>query len=478
MKIYITTYKNQYVYKIGRKTYRSNSEISDNSFPLNCCLHRLWKASPHQLDISIETSCLSNCLTQRLIKKLNENNSVKVNCSEPFVAYFDHGIEVTIISASLAFTPLFQKLMREDKESFLIVKDIEKARQFVIDKGLDPITIICNYGEIDMFDDAFASMMTYFYCIKDDVEIQANDKVYVIDFQTGPKAVIDHYGDVTRQMVTVRNQTIEKAFKLFYKSLFKSKNYSLPVSKTTKLTIDYWLMIAYNSYDYKVWQALHRLAHEHDQVFTSEQITNLGHGYFNLAYGLEQLEMFDEPSVIRILVGENTFDSEGLKALSESKDTGFIPIIEYNEDYEYSIVPYAQSIKRFDFDKVKTMLSKHKRFFKSHPNLAYFDYHKGNIMEYGNEFVITDTDLNMVSIEEIEREEDRDVSYYVDQEIKVSYNKPFTKSFLTSKSIPITLTSITMLSIELADISQFSYFLLITEDIIDELERRVRADLS
>lgn len=480
MKIYITTYKNNYTYRIGKKTYQSNCKegVEDKSFPLNCCLHRLWKASAHQLDLNIETSCPSNDLTQKLTKRLNENNRIKVNQTEPFIAYYDEGIEITIISASLPFTPLFQEQMRKDKESFLIVKDIEKAREFVIKEGLDPTSIICNYGEIDMFYEAFSSMMTYFYCIKDDVEIQPDDKVHIIDFQTGTKAVIDRYGDVTRQMVTVRNKTIAKTYKLFYKALFKTKNYSLPISKTTELAVNFYLNRAYNDYDYRVWSSLHNLAHEHDTMFTSEQITNLGHGYFNLVYGLEQTGIYKEPRAIRILIGENRFDADGLKALSESTDTGFIPITEFSEEFEYSVIPYAKNIKRFDFDKVKTMLSKHKRFFKSHPNLAYFDYHRGNVMEYEGEYVITDTDLNMVSVEMIEEEDDRDVNQYIDQEVKVAYNPPFTKSFLISKSIPITLTSITMFSIELADMARFNYFLLITKEILDELESRVKADLN
>ena len=200
-------------------------------------------------------------------------------------------------------------------------------------------------------------------------------------------------------------------------------------------------------------------------IRTSDDVKCIGNGHFNVALNIDD-------DVIRIHVNyEVPFDRKGAEALMKEKNTGFVPVKKVGEDY--TIVPLCKSLDKHDKIKAKNLLIKVRWFFKKHQDLSYVDYHWGNIMELNGEYVITDIDLNMITPELFQMQH-KPLKELIGSEQKTGWNIKLYLSLLDQLKTKPSLYIITMLAIELFESADYQTSFILTQDIIDEIFKRMK----
>ena len=153
----------------------------------------------------------------------------------------------------------------------------------------------------------------------------------------------------------------------------------------------------------------------------------------------------------------------------KDKNTGFVDVKEVHDGW--TIVSLCHDIENRDFNKAKDMCEKIRKFFSKHKDIGYIDYHWGNIMENEKgEYVITDIDLNMVSVDYMMKDyNDKKLKDLLNTRQKTGWNPYLYMACLNEHKIKITVYNITMIALNFFEISNFETFIILTPEIVDKV---------
>lgn len=285
------------------------------------------------------------------------------------------------------------------------------------------------------------------------------------------------FGSFARNCLCCRCENIDDAYEWFYNSQYHVVNYD-NMDTTTGGLMRYMESQFRIKESFCLNKALGMYGMRHKLLFKSTDISTIAYGIFNITYDISKL---DPETIIRIHVNDQLeFDALSCKILSKERDTGFISVKEYDDKNKWCTMPMCTEIKSVhkDMDKCKEMLIKVRHFLVKHPELVFVDYHWGNIMQYKDQYVIIDIDLNMLSIEWLLQRE-KPLSAYLNKFISINWScGEISVPVLRHLKIPITYTTVSLCVLEMFELANYGGKLELTQEVINEIGDRLHKTLD
>lgn len=468
-------------------------------------LSQRLEKSPHSWNIHLSSPIPKTKHYLSTLAKSRHNISISKSKN---IIYLSHqpNSNLFAISCNLPFLSWMKSTLKKRKQSYIIISDLQEAiKTYNEDGSLYPNIIICNYSEVDLYDEAFMPTWNIIYSISDGTPIYEGDKVHVatfVDLSKVEKCKNDKndknksnnssnkssnksnsspgisliFGSPLENASIYRGKNEESALTLWYNYNFESITIRCQTSIEGPLFSMY--MMKFNmDHAQKVLPAFNNLAKSIGKTFTSDDIKDINHGSFNVVYDISSI--YKQPAIIRILISDFIgFDSDAITALMNDTDSGFIVPLEMNDECEYVILPLAKSIKKYDYSKVTETLRKNIAWFKRHPDFVYIDYNDGNIMEINGDYVIVDVDLNMVSDEMIKNDSKyaRNMDEYIGEDVKGTFNIPFASALLTSCDVEINKRNLSIAHAIMAEVSEYSTWIKLSEEMLKKMQDRINEE--
>lgn len=316
---------------------------------------------------------------------------------------------------------------------------------------------LCKFENYDKYNKlGFNNILTFLFTDKDvDIPKEPAHRSITIIEKADTTNVINIYGKNARQYFKI-SDPYEFVIKRFF-DIYDNKLLVGPSHCLYKFYIDRLLNDEY----YVVDDCLKYYCKDRRIMLTSNDVKCLGVGSFNVA-----LRVNDD--VLRIHVNyETPFDYKGAEILMKEKETGFVPVKEVHDGC--TIVAACETIKDVDNNKAKAMCDKLRKFFTKHKDLGYIDYHWGNIMEYNDEYVITDIDLNMISPEYFLTYPKVKLSDVLNTEQSTGWNLKLYVSLLESHKLEITTYNLTIVALNLFEAVNYQRIFTLTQEIVDKV---------
>lgn len=375
---------------------------------------------------------------------------------------------IVFISKHISNHQVFSKLFKDDNKP---VQEIETFKE--IEGYVKPIVFLkINDPEFSLFED--------FHC---QIYAVSKDGFKYPRPYTFPMLELSHkgslggyrkYGSLARSCYCFDGNERD-AYEWFYKSLFRVFNYDNVdhISGTLLSQVDTYF---HKIERYRLNTALSNWAMSKKMIVKSTDISSLGSGGYNCVFNVSKIE---PNTALRIHTSpEYVFDSLAAKVLKEEHDTGFIHVKDYNEKFCWTSIPICKPIRENDFDndKCKDMLMKIRPFMIQHPELFFVDYHKDNIMEYNDEYVIIDIDLNLTRPGQFEKMiMTNKLSQFIDKNVHIGWSMiPLACVYLNNKGHPVTNTTVSLFILEVYELANYEKWIVFNKETQDKLDEQIK----
>ena len=110
-----------------------------------------------------------------------------------------------------------------------------------------------------------------------------------------------------------------------------------------------------------------------------------------------------------------------------------------------------------------------------HPELFFVDYHKDNIMEYNDEYVIIDIDLNLTRPDQFARKiKENSLSQFIDKSIHIGLSMvSLACVYLNNKGHPVTNTTVSLFILEVYELANYEKWIVFNKETQDKLDERI-----
>ena len=298
-----------------------------------------------------------------------------------------------------------------------------------------------------------------------------------LELSKGSFETYKKFGSFARNCLCCKCESITDGYEWFYNSQYHVVNYE-NMDTTTSGLMRYMESQFRIKESMNLNKALGMYGMRHKKIFKSIDISPIAYGSFNITYNISNLE---PDTIIRIHVNDELqFDTLSCKILSKERDTGFIDVKEYDDRNKWCTMPMCTEINavKKDMDRCKEMLIRVRRFLIKHPELVFVDYHWGNIMQYKDQYVIIDIDLNMLSIEWLLQQE-KPLSTYLNKFISINWRcGEISIPVLKHLKIPITYTTVSLCVLEMFELAKYGNKLELTNEVINEIGARLHKSLN
>ena len=382
---------------------------------------------------------------------------------------------VVYISKKIPKYQIFMKLYKRDGINVKEI-DLDEIKHKRINSWMD--TCIINHDEISEFKSIEKHMMYYvishagvtydspfiYPCLE--VTISKNLRKYM------------KYGSFAKTCYCCSAPTEQIAYEWFYECNEQLMNFN-HIDSIPGLLLQFDANQFMNQH-FRLNKILGEVARRNKTTFTSTEIKPISYGSFNIVYDISSIE---PESILRIHVNKETqFDANSCELLSKIKDSGFVPVRYYDAELGYSILAKCEPIKESEFDvtKYRNMLDKIRKTISANKSLVLVDYHKGNIMQLNDEYVYVDIDLNMIDLEWIiSLKKCKSLSEIMDKTIVTTFSiVNYVVVILKSMGFEVNLFNISMLVLELSYMSGGERTIMFTQEVYDELKKRLSADFN
>ena len=279
------------------------------------------------------------------------------------------------------------------------------------------------------------------------------------------------YGTNVKALYCYNGPNINDAYKWLYDNVCGLFNFQKTDDVYGQLLeCMYWQYI--DRWD-KLHTAFNEIATKNGRTFKSTDIVPISFGMFNMVYDISNIE---PNSIIRFMFNSKfPFDANAAEVLSKMKDTGFVSVHYYNKAVPYTVLDKCEPITDFSEEKYRAMLDKIRKTINENHSLVVADFHKGNIMQFQDNYVFVDIDLNIVDIKHIvEKHGIKQLDDIIDKDIPTwAAVCNFIPTILTAAGIELTDHNASLCALEISYLSGGDRTIKFTREVFEEVKKRI-----